>query len=337
MSNLRSFRRIRVAILTMALSPLAMLPASSLAAAQEIIRVAYAHQVHDAALLAVEKELGSKYKLEFIKFLRYADVEVAVSRGDVQVASLGYSNAVVSSLREPNPSYKFVVGMSRGAINVVCNKDVKVEKWDDLKGKKFGVLVGGNAEIFFDDALSQHGISRKDIQTVTFTAPGPPLLQALQNRDIECTAVYEPFAATSVAKGLTYYPPGIDLAENSFRGVNGAVAVNAEFLKTHAEFVGDVVNVIVKATEYYKVNKEKIQTDFVKRLEFNLDVIDIASKHIILDSSLYFASVIRASQAMSRLGFIGSVPNPDKLAAYYDYSFLTEVTGKSADACGRSQ
>jgi hypothetical protein len=40
---------------------------------------------------------------------------------------------------------------------------------------------------------------------------------------------------------------------------------------------------------------------------------------------------------MSRLGFIRSVPNPDKLAAYYDYSFLTEVTGKSADACGRAQ
>jgi ABC-type nitrate/sulfonate/bicarbonate transport system substrate-binding protein len=334
---LRSLSGIRVTILTVTLLLLSLLPASLAVIAQETIKVAYAHQVHDAALLAAEKELGGKYQLEFIKFLRYADVEVALSRGDVQIASLGYTNAVMASLREASPSYKFVSGMSRGAINVVCNKDVKVEKWDDLKGKKFGLLAGGTAEVFFDDAISRHGVSRKDIPTVTFTAPGPPLLQALQNKDIDCTAVYEPFAATAVARGISYYPSSIDLADNSFRGVNGAVAVNTEFLKNHAAFVDDLVGEVVKATAYYNSNKDKLQTDFTKRLEFDPGVIKIAADKVILDSNLYFASVIKAAEAMRRLGFIKGAPDTNRLAGYYDYSFLTKVTGKSADASGRAE
>ena len=274
MSHLRKAAAwLRSAILP-AILPISILSSGLAAQAQETVKVGYLHQIHDAAVMAVEKELGSKYKLEMVRFLRYADAELALSRGDLDVATLGYTNGIIAAGRESSPSFTYVVGLSRGAINVVCNKDTKIDGWSDLKGKKFGVLTGGTAELFFDDALSTHSVARKDIPTVTFTAPGPPLLQALQNKDIDCTAVFEPFAATAVADGRAYYPP-VDLAENSFRGVNSAWAVNNNFLKRNPGFIKDAVPVIVKASEYYTANKDKLQTDFNKRLEFKPEVIKI--------------------------------------------------------------
>ncbi len=228
-------------------------------------------------------------------------------------------------------------GLSRGAINVVCRNDVKVNGWNDLKGKKFGVLTGGTAELFFDDALATHGISRKDIPSISFTAPGPPLLQALKEKTIDCTAVYEPFAANAVANGYGYYPNGIDLADNSFHGINSAWAVNKDFLKRNPAFVKDAVEAIVKATGYYSEHKDELQTAFPSRLEFKPEVIKIGAPRIILDSNLYFESAMKTAASMKRLGFIGSMPDRNKVLAYYDYSFLTAATGKTADEVGRNK
>lgn len=256
-------------------------------------------------------------------------------RGDVVVASLGYTNPIVAAGREAAPSYKLVAETSRGAMNVVCNKDVTVSGWNDLKGKKFGILAGGPAELFFDDAVTTHGVSRKDIPATIFTAPGPPLLQALHNRDIDCTAVFEPIAASVVQKGIAVYAP-VNLAENTFRGINGVIGANVAFLKDNTPFASDLASVIVKATSYYNAHKEALQTDF-KRLEFSPEVINVGVDHVILDANLYFASALKEAQAMARLGFIKSAPPAEKLAAYYHYSFMTKATGKSEDAAGRAE
>ncbi len=329
------------AVVRAALASFALLIVASLnvtvAAAQDTIKIGYLHQIHDAAVMAMENELSTKYKIKMVRFLRYSDTELALTRGDLDAATTGYTNGIIAAGREASPSFIYVSGLSRGAVNVVCRKDVKVESWNDLKGKKFGVLTGGTAELFFDDALTTHGINRKDIPSISFTAPGPPLLQALQNKTIDCTAVYEPFAANAVANGYGYYPSAIDLSQDLFRGVNSAWAVNKDFLKRNPGFIKDAVAAIVKASAYYSAHKDKLQADFPKRLEFKPEVIKIGAPKIILDSNLYLESAMKTATSMKRLGFIKEVPSRKKVAAYYDYSFLTGATGKSADDVGRGE
>jgi len=317
--------------------PLAMLMFAAIAHAQETIKIGYLMQVHDAANFAIEKELGAKYKLEYVKFLRYSDAEVALARGDIKMTSLGYVSAIGAALREAEPSYQLISGMSRGAINIVCRPDVKISDWADLKGKKFGVLTGGPAELFFDDALRVHGVKRGDIPTVSFTAPGPPLLQALKNNDIECMAVFEPFAANAVAGNYGYYPAKINLADNSFLGINGVIAVNSEFLKANPGFVKEAIGVATKATAYYLQNKDKLTTDFPNRIEFKPEVIKIGADHIILDSNLYMKRAFAMAESMKTLGFIRQMPEKAKLEAYFNYQFLMEATGKTADELGRNK
>lgn len=317
------------------LALLTMLAASP-ARAQELLKVAYLPQVHDAAVFALERELGHKYKLEYIKFLRYADAEIALARGDVQIAPLGYATVVTAAARDPEPKYFFVAGLSRGAINVVCRKDVSVKSWADLRGKTFGVLTGGPAELFFDDALKVHGLKASDVRRVEFTAPGPPLLQAMQGKNIECMAVFEPFAAAAVVDGYGYYPP-VDLADNSFLGINHAIAINAETLAKRPELGQDVANAIVKATREYNADKARWIADLKQRRDFRPDVVQVGVDHVILDSNLYLDRTRKLAASMKELGFIRQVPDDAKLAKYFRYDFLTKATGLSEADVGKSK
>ena len=303
--------------------------------AQETIKIGYFMQIHDIPYMAVEKELGTKYKLEFVRFLRYSDAEVALTRGDIQMSSLGYSNVVTASLREAEPGFVMVSGLARGAVSIVCRTDVKIGGWNDLKGKKFGVLTGGTAELFFDDGLRTNGVKRSDITTVSFTVIGPPLLQAIKNKDIDCMAVFEPFAAVSVVDGYGYYP-NTRLAENSFLGINNALAVNAAFLKRNPDFVKDAVKVAVAASDLLQQGKGKMMTDF-PRLEFKPEVIKIGADHVILDSNLYLRRTVTVAEAMKNLGFVRQMPAREKMEAYFNYDHLTAATGKSADELGRNK
>jgi NitT/TauT family transport system substrate-binding protein len=310
--------------------------AATPACAQELLKVGYLPQVHDAANFALERELGNKYKLEYVKFLRYSDAEIALARGDVQISPLGYATVVTAAARDPEPRYFFVAGMSRGAINVVCRKDVPVKTWADLRGKTFGVLTGGPAELFFDDALKVHGLKASDVHRVAFTAPGPPLLQAMQGKNIECMAVFEPFAATAVVDGYGYYPP-VDLADNSFLGINHAIAINADTLAKRPELGQEVTNAILKATREYNADKVKWIADLKQRPDFRADVVQLGVDHVILDSNLYLARTRKLAASMKELGFIRAVPDDEKLAKYFRYDFLTKATGLSEADAGKTR
>lgn len=312
---------------------------SSVGWTRETIRIGYFPQIHDAATFALRKALGKKYKLDYVRFLRYTDAAIALSRNDIQLSQLGYTSAVTGALQSSHPAFVYVAGMSRGAINVVCRKDVLIKTWQDLKGKTFGVLTGGPAELFFDDALHVHGLSPQDVKAVDFTAPGPPLLQALQNGTIQCTAVYEPFAATAVASGTAYYPP-VNLAENSFFGINGGMAINAKFLKSHPKFVQDVVNTVVQSTALYNHDQPALISDIENSAiagEFKTNVIKLSASHVILDSNLYLASLYKLATSMKVLGFVTKLPSDKALAAYYDYRFLEKATRKTPDELGRNR
>lgn len=304
--------------------------------AQETIRVGYSPQIHDAAEIELQRDLGKRYKLEYVKFLRYADTEIALTRGDIQIGTLGYASAVVGALREPEPKYVYVTGLARGAINLVCRKDVAIKGWQDLKGKVYGVLTGGPAELFFIDALASHGVEPKDVQSVAFAAPGPPLLQALQSATIQCSAIFEPIAASTVADGYAYYPP-VDLADNSFLGINHGIAVNAEFLRTHRSFVQEAVNSAVKTTAAYNRDHRQWIRDMEATGEFKPHAVEIGVDHLVLDNDLYLARLYKLAAAMRGLGFVRASPDEKVLAKYYVYDFLEKTTGQSADQLGRNK
>jgi ABC-type nitrate/sulfonate/bicarbonate transport system substrate-binding protein len=297
------------------------------ASAQQTIAVGYLAQVHDGPLLAVEKALGGEYRFDYVKFLRYTDAEIALSQGDIQVSSLGYVSAIVAAARSNVPKFKFVVGQSRGAINLVCRDDVKLRDWFELRGHTFGVLTGGPAEIFFNEALAKHGVELGQIKKVNFTVPGPPLLQSLRNKTIDCMAVYEPFAASAVTDGFGYYPP-IDLADNPFRGINGGIAVNVDFAKDNKNFVSKLVDAAARAAKTLPKEKDDWIASVVAKTGFPAKTVALGTDHVVLDPELDIPEIAILATAVANLGVIKKSPTPEQFAPYFDASFLNAGTAK---------
>ena len=315
---------------------LAVLAVAMPASAQEqLIRVGYLSQVHDGPVIALKDELAGQYKFEYVKFLRYADAEIALTNGDIDISSLGYVSAVTAAARGGEPGYQFFVGQSRGAINLVCRQDANVQDWSDLTSQTVGVLTGGPAEIFFNDAVTGHGIKLDDIERVTFPVPGPPLLQALQDGTISCMAVYEPFAASAVADGYGIYPP-LDLADNSFLGVNGGVAANAKFLSENPEFITAATKAIVHAADTFPQDKGPWLAAVTELLGIPQQTAEISTEHLSLDWRLYRQRIDTLAQAVVNLGVIPAAPAPEAIDKYFTYDFLTAATGEPSEKLGRN-
>jgi len=306
------------------------LPAS---AQDQVIRVGYLSQVHDGPIIALKDELAGQYQFEYVKFLRYADAEIALTNGDIDISSLGYVSAVTAAARGGEPGYQFFVGQSRGAINLVCRQDANVQDWSDLTSQTVGVLTGGPAEIFFNDAVTEHGVNLQEIERVTFPVPGPPLLQALQDGTISCMAVYEPFAASAVADGYGIYPP-LDLAENSFLGVNGGVAANAGFLREQPEFITAATKAIVDAAETFPQDKTQWLASVVELLGIPQQTAEISTEHLSLDWRIYRQRIDTLARAVADLGVISAAPPSEAIDRFFTYEFLAAATGQPEESLG---
>ena len=128
-------------------------------------------------------------------------------------------------------------------------------------------------------------------------------------------------AASAVADGYGYYPP-LDLADNSFFGSNHGIAVNAEFLKTHRDFVQEAVNSVVKTTTLYARDHQQWIKDMTETGEFKANAIPIGVDHLVLDNKLYLARLDQLAAAMKDAGFVKAKPASEKLEKYYVYDSL---------------
>lgn len=289
-------------------------------AQDKVIKVGYFPQLHDAPILSLEKKLGSKYKFEYVKFLRYADADIALTRGDLDISSLGFGSGIADAARGGDPKIAYVVGQGRGAINLVCRPDAKIQTWTDLKGKSVG-LVTGLPEIFFNDALATHGVAPRDVQSMSFSVAGPPVLQALKDGSNACIVIFEPFAATAVTDGYGVYPP-FDLADNSFLGINNGVAVNKAFLAANRPIVEDVVKAIIESVDSYRQDKPAWISHMNAVGGFPAEVVKLGVDHVTLDWNLHPDRIAVLAKAMHELGLVKTLPSADALAGYLDPSIL---------------
>ena len=97
--------------------------------------------------------------------------------------------------------------------------------------------------MLFKASATLGGADLSKIQTVSFAAGGPPLLDALKNHQIDGFASWEPNNAGAAVAGDGYYS-SLDLSDNPTRNVNGLLTVNSAFLQAHRAAVLGVVRAL---------------------------------------------------------------------------------------------
>ena len=73
---------------------------------------------------------------------------------------------------------------------IIVNKNAKIEKIEDLKGKKIGLTLGSNAEHLLNIVLEEAGLTQKDVEIISLEQGD--MLTTLQSGDIAAAAVWEP-------------------------------------------------------------------------------------------------------------------------------------------------
>src|SRR4051812_40848503 len=103
---------------------------------RESIKVAFLKTGFVAPLLYVPEILQSM-NIEFvgIEMQRYADTRTAISTKEADVGQTG-ATLLVQALASGNDTIMALMGVASEIIYPVVRNGVKVEKWEDLKGKK---------------------------------------------------------------------------------------------------------------------------------------------------------------------------------------------------------
>ncbi|HEY1363032.1 MAG TPA: ABC transporter substrate-binding protein [Xanthobacteraceae bacterium] len=320
-------RRLAVA----AIGLIAMATVSGTEAAEKV-RFAYTTQVHQANMMVLQ-DYASKHGIEIepVPMRRYADQQLALMTNQVDVAVVGYIN--VGLMEEKSfRDYRTISGVFTGGQSLTLAKGINVKTWKDLEGLKLGTAPNSYSELLFKASARLGGADLAKIQTVSFAAGGPPLLAALKDRQIDGFVSWEPNNADAAIAGDGYYS-ALDIGANPTHHINGLLAVNTAFLQAHRPAVLGVVRAVIEATDALNADRNKYIDVAMKGTGSTLAVVKEAIPRGNLDYKLY----AKEAKALLKMVYDAKLTQIDTSVAVdkqFDYSLLTEATGKSKSELG---
>src|SRR5215208_4530757 len=198
--------------------------------------------------------LGSNKALEFL------------NAGSIDFGSTAGSAALVAKING-NPIKSIYVYSQPEWTALVTTKDSKINKIEDLKGKRVAVTRGTDPHIFLVRALLSVGLTEKDIQPVLLQHPDGKT--ALIRGDVDAWAGLDPMMAQAEVE---------DGARLFFRKAEantwGILNVREAFLKDHPDVVQRVLAVYEDARKYSLANYDEVKRVFIAATKLPEAVVD---------------------------------------------------------------
>jgi sulfonate transport system substrate-binding protein len=178
--------------------------------------------------------LGSNKALEFL------------NAGSIDFGSTAGSAALVAKING-NPIKSIYVYSQPEWTALVTTKDSKINKIEDLKGKRVAVTRGTDPHIFLVRALQSVGLTEKDITPVLLQHPDGKT--ALIRGDVDAWAGLDPMMAQAeIEDGARLF------YRNKAANTWGILNVREEFLKDHPDLVKRVLAVYEEARKHSLAN-----------------------------------------------------------------------------------
>ena len=296
-------------------------------AGKKIVRMASARGVIFYPLWGIEP-FAEKYDIrtEMIPIMTNADQQRALQTGGADVATQGYVNPAI--MAEQNvTNVKIISGLYLGGQNLIMRKGVELKSWKELEGKKIGRAPGTFAQVLFILAAEANKVDVSKINLVNITAVGTAELQALKNGDLDGLVMFSPTVDRGVVEGYAYYPPCCDISSTAkFGGRNQLLGANSDFLKDRQTAI-NFLKAYLDAEKYYLQNRDKAIEVAMQYTGVSKDVVDEALKHATLEHRVDVQTAIDIAKEGPKFGFTKADVS-DKVASYFDLSYLSEATGK---------
>jgi len=197
---------------------------------------------------------GSNKALEFL------------NAGSIDFGSTAGSAALVARING-NPIKSIYVYSRPEWTALVAAKDAKIEKIEDLKGKRVAVTRGTDPHIFLVRALQSVGLTDKDITPVLLQhADGKA---ALVRGDVQAWAGLDPMMADAeIENGARLF------YRNKDANTWGILNVREAFLKDHPDLVRRVLKVYEEARKFSLANYDEVKKTFIAVTKLPEAVVD---------------------------------------------------------------
>lgn len=172
---------------------------------------------------------------QFVEFLRYADTRTALASGSIEIGTIGPADVPIA-VSQGITSIVGVMGVGVSPKNPIAAKGVKLEKWDDLKGKRVGIAPGSAVWFQFAATLQEVGVPYNQLQIVNIQGGGMPFVQSMQRGDLDVYAGWEPFESMTELNGTGYRATALDFSKSKAVGDElGLIGVSRATLDTKRE------------------------------------------------------------------------------------------------------
>lgn len=289
------------------------------------LNVGYVKVGHLSPLMMIEDEL-KKMNVEVKRsdFVRYADARTALLSNSIDISAVGPGDLAIAA----SQGSKNLIGLSGVASSpkyLVVRKDVKINDWKDIAGKKIAIAPGSAVWFQFAMTLVEKNIPYNSFTPVNVQGGGTAFLQAMQRGDIDAMVLWEPFETQAVSEGMAYFAKNLEYSQSKAVGAElGLIAASGQAMANKREAIKRFLWAYLNAEQQLAKDPAAFADVYSKYTGLPMNTTKASVEVIKLGGVLNKDQVQRLAEAAYKQGVI----NKDvakEAAALYDDSLIKEL------------
>ena len=223
-------------------------------------------------LVAKEKGLFEKYGVE-VEPVYYSDiskVHTDLAAGQIDGGLIAAGDAL--NVDHSAPMKMVGVSDDGGADAIIAGPGIN--RIEDLKGKKVGILLGSQYELMVTEMLRSANMNLEDIALTGM--PPEKAIDALKRNEVQAVYTREPFLSAAVSIGNKILYP-----RENMRLFPDMIVFNAAIIKNRPEDLRSFLKAWFEAVDYRLLNPEETRAIAAKYLKVSLPDI-LADDNIVI-------------------------------------------------------
>ncbi|OYW51821.1 MAG: ABC transporter substrate-binding protein, partial [Azorhizobium sp. 32-67-21] len=182
------------------------------------LTVGYPKVAHLAPMILIADKLKAQgVDLKLVEFARYADARTALQAGSLDIAAVGPADLPIT-LAAGSSSLVGIMGIGSSPKYVIGRNGVKLDSWDDIKGKKIAIAPGSAVWFQFAATLTEKGIPYNSFQAINIQGGGANFDAALEKGEVDAIVTWEPFESIPIMKGYGFFAKNLDYSASKAVG-----------------------------------------------------------------------------------------------------------------------
>ncbi|MBI3999423.1 MAG: ABC transporter substrate-binding protein [Candidatus Omnitrophica bacterium] len=307
------------------------------------IRVGHFPNVtHAPALIArathhFEKVFGESVKIDWKTFNAGPEAIEALFAGEIDILYVGPNPAVNGFVRSRGEALRIIAGVAGGGVALVVRPEAKIERFEDIQGKRVASPQKGNTQ----DVALLHLMKQKGLAPRTqggnveiFNISGGDQITAFAKNQVDAIWTVEPWVSrlVSEANGRILFEERDLWPEGKY--ATTVLVARKKFMDQHPELVQKWIEGHVEITDYINQNLGEAKKIFNKELQYETgkflpaSYLDQSFERIVFTSDPMESSVQESAKRAKDIGYLGR--NEVDLKNLYELSFLEKAKNKSS-------